>query len=148
MSGQKISSFGTEEETENLLSYAWKNWNEGTYSNHSYMCGIVTMLDEKEIIDPILLKSVIKEYSVRNYDTLSWNLSYQDGSMTGNAATAYPKPPISFQRVAREGKEVELFRQVVILGTRLIISTSTLQRMHQCQHNLHQNLSGQHHKKD
>ena len=68
------------------------------------MCGIVTMLDEKEIIDPILLKSVIKEYSIRNSYTLSWNLSYQDGSMTRNAATAYPKPPICFQRVAKEGK--------------------------------------------
>ncbi|KAK0579711.1 hypothetical protein LWI29_030188 [Acer saccharum] len=33
MCGQKISSFGTEEETEGLLSYAWKNWNEGTTSN-------------------------------------------------------------------------------------------------------------------
>ncbi|TXG47146.1 hypothetical protein EZV62_026440 [Acer yangbiense] len=42
-----------------------------------------------------------------------------DGSMTRNAATAYPKPPICFQRVAREGMEVELFRQVVILGTRI-----------------------------
>ncbi|KAH7569088.1 hypothetical protein JRO89_XS06G0103300 [Xanthoceras sorbifolium] len=33
MSGQKISSFGTEEETEGLLTYAWKNWNDGTASN-------------------------------------------------------------------------------------------------------------------
>ncbi|KAH7569095.1 hypothetical protein JRO89_XS06G0104700 [Xanthoceras sorbifolium] len=33
MSGQKISSFGTEEESEGLLTYAWKNWNDGTASN-------------------------------------------------------------------------------------------------------------------
>ncbi|KAH7569096.1 hypothetical protein JRO89_XS06G0104900 [Xanthoceras sorbifolium] len=33
MSGQKISSFGTKEETEGLLTYAWKNWNDGTASN-------------------------------------------------------------------------------------------------------------------
>ena len=56
------------------------------------MSGTVRMLDEKEIIDPILLKCVIKENSIRNSDTLSWNLSYQDRSMMRNAATAYPKP--------------------------------------------------------
>ncbi|KAI9198481.1 hypothetical protein LWI28_016643 [Acer negundo] len=38
MSGQKISSFGTEEEPEDLLSYAWKNWNEGTDSNTEVSC--------------------------------------------------------------------------------------------------------------
>ena len=83
--------------------------------------------DEKEIKDQILLKPVIKENSIGNSGTLSWNLSYQDGSMRRNAATADPKPLICSQRVAREGKEVELFCQVVILGTRLLISAATLQ---------------------
>ncbi|KAK2644485.1 hypothetical protein Ddye_019680 [Dipteronia dyeriana] len=50
-----------------------------------------------------------------------------DGFMRRNAATAYPKPSVCFQGVAREGKEVELFHQVVILGTRLLISTATQQ---------------------
>ncbi|KAK3188374.1 hypothetical protein Dsin_027935 [Dipteronia sinensis] len=58
------------------------------------------------------------------------------------------QPSVSFQGVAREGKEVELFHQVVTLGTRLLISTATQQRKHQHHHNLHQNLSRQHHKKD
>ena len=95
-----------------------------------------------------LLKSVIKENFIRNSDTLSWNLSYKDGSMRRNAATAYPKPLVCSQRVARESKEVELFRQVVILGMRLLISRATLQQIHQRHRNLLQNLSHQHHKKD
>ncbi|KAJ4703257.1 Receptor-like protein kinase [Melia azedarach] len=33
VSGQKRSSFGNEEETEDLLTYAWRNWNEGTALN-------------------------------------------------------------------------------------------------------------------
>lgn len=33
VSGQKRSSFGTEEETEDLLTYAWRNWNEGAALN-------------------------------------------------------------------------------------------------------------------
>ena len=104
--------------------------------------------DQKEIKDRLLIKSVIKENSIRNSDTLSWNLSYQDGSMTRKAATANPKPLICSQSVAREGKEVELFRQVVILGMRLLISRATLQRSHQRHRNLLLNLSNQHHNKD
>ncbi|KAJ4703266.1 Receptor-like protein kinase [Melia azedarach] len=33
VSGQKRSSFGNEEETEDLLTYAWRNWNEGAALN-------------------------------------------------------------------------------------------------------------------
>ncbi|XP_050278522.1 cysteine-rich receptor-like protein kinase 29 [Quercus robur] len=33
VSGQKITSFCNEENTEHLLIYAWKNWREGTISN-------------------------------------------------------------------------------------------------------------------
>nr|XP_023885858.1 cysteine-rich receptor-like protein kinase 10 [Quercus suber] len=46
VSGQKITSFCNEENTEHLLIYAWKNWREGTISN---------------LIDPTLSNSPITE---------------------------------------------------------------------------------------
>ncbi|KAK4857924.1 hypothetical protein QYF36_008278 [Acer negundo] len=47
MRGQKINYFGTEDETEGLLSYAWKNWNDGTASN---------------LIDPTLKEDVYRRW--------------------------------------------------------------------------------------
>ncbi|TXG47142.1 hypothetical protein EZV62_026436 [Acer yangbiense] len=91
------------------------------YKNVQAKCG--TVMRKKLKIK--FFSSLIKENSIRNSDTWSWNLSYKDGSTRRNAATAYPKPLICSQHIAREGKEVELFLQVVVLGTRLLISTAS-----------------------
>ena len=39
------------------------------------MSGTVRMIDDKEIIDPILLKSAIKENSIRNSRVQDFNLN-------------------------------------------------------------------------
>ncbi|TXG47144.1 hypothetical protein EZV62_026438 [Acer yangbiense] len=78
---------------------------ETLVDSFSWLTTLLGLDNEEGVIDPMLLKSVIKGYSIRNSDTLSWNLSYQDGSIARNAVTAYPKPLICFQRVAGQGRQ-------------------------------------------